>query len=72
MRCPTNVAAGDICWLPKVEEIESTTLKELQGIDKACFDHPVVLLTVDGSGETAGICVVSEGSPIIGMTVLTS
>ena len=57
-----KITPGDICWLPKQEEIDPSNLKELKVMEKGCFNHPIVLLTVDDSGETAKICIVSEHS----------
>ena len=71
MKHPKKITPDDICWLPKQEEIDSSSLKELEGMEKGCFDHPIVLLTVDGSGETAKICVVSEEFTTAGIIVLT-
>lgn len=56
-----NMLAGCILWLPKKDQIDQHLLRGLN-IDDGCFNHPVVVLSVNPEELDAIILIVSIAS----------
>jgi hypothetical protein len=53
-----HVQVGCILWLPKKEKIDPCLLDGVRLLD-GCFDHPVVILSLDETEKGATILIVS-------------
>jgi hypothetical protein len=53
-----HVQVGCILWLPKKEQIDQCLLGGT-GLHDGCFDHPIVILSLDEIEKRATILIVS-------------
>ena len=59
MKPPMKIAAGEIYWLPRREDLDQSVLSGLV-IEDGCYDHPVIIIDIEDDGRKAQICIVSQ------------